>query len=138
MLFFFFLEYYASAMFTHLLRLAISKEPTNVAELSAMFLVDKLDGLSHGMHKREAAGTTMEDYLQLADDYFARKTKPGKKMVSVVCWPSHSGLGELRVKWRCRYIFFLISANNNLELPTENRICGLNNRVDWLTNVQMH
>lgn len=47
-------------------------------------ITDKLDGLSHGMHKREPT-TTMEDYLQLADDYFARKTIPGKKMVSVSC-----------------------------------------------------
>ena len=46
------------------------------------FIADKLDGLSHGMHKREKQNsTTMEDYLQLSDDYYKRKSTPGKKMV---------------------------------------------------------
>ncbi|XP_076464262.1 uncharacterized protein LOC143296296 [Babylonia areolata] len=44
--------------------------------------LDKLDGLAHGMHKSEKqSSTSMEDYLQLSDDYYKRKSTPGKKMV---------------------------------------------------------
>ena len=55
-----------------------------VFHFDCFLFTDKLDGLSHGMHKREKeSSTTMEDYLQLSDDYFKRKSTPGKKMVSL-------------------------------------------------------
>jgi hypothetical protein len=43
-------------------------------------LTDRLDGLAK-RRKAEDKPQTLEDWLQLTDDYDRRKTTPGKKMV---------------------------------------------------------
>ncbi|XP_060085528.1 YLP motif-containing protein 1-like [Ylistrum balloti] len=43
--------------------------------------LDKLDGLRHGKRKRSPDPTSMEDFLQLADDIMSRPSVPGKKRV---------------------------------------------------------
>lgn len=45
------------------------------------FLTDKLDGLQH---RPKHVTQSMEEYLQLADEYFAKQIQdPGKKRVSL-------------------------------------------------------
>jgi hypothetical protein len=52
----------------------------------AMFLfADKLDGLKHDMkkHTQVSSKASMEDLLQVADEYFAKQMRdPGKKRVT--------------------------------------------------------
>jgi hypothetical protein len=60
-------------------------EVTKIQELwlsicDIFWLADRLDGLAK-RRKTEDKPQTLEDWLQLTDDYDRRKTTPGKKMV---------------------------------------------------------
>ena len=49
-------------------------------DMTFWLFLDKLDGLSHGIHKH----TSMEDYLQLSNEYYVKKNTPGQKMVCIL------------------------------------------------------
>lgn len=49
-------------------------------------IIDKLDGLQHGKKKQSAQSSraSMDEFLQLADEYFAKQMQePGKKRVGM-------------------------------------------------------
>lgn len=51
--------------------------------MTAVKLLDKLDGIRLNKRKAESEPQRMEDYLQLPDDYETRTSEPGKKRVTM-------------------------------------------------------
>lgn len=52
-----------------------------------LYLADKLDGLQHGKkkHAEKSSRASMDEFLQVADEYFARQAQePGKKRVNTL------------------------------------------------------
>ena len=64
--------------------MASKKKHTKVFKIlihDSLVLADKLDGLQH---RPKHATQSMDEYLQLADEYFARQIRePGKKRVNL-------------------------------------------------------
>jgi hypothetical protein len=68
---------------THCTKLHISESDGIVFIIYDIFwFTDRLDGLAK-RRKTEDKPQTLEDWLQLTDDYDRRKTTPGKKMVKL-------------------------------------------------------
>jgi hypothetical protein len=69
---------------THYIKFYISKNDGIVIIIyDILWFTDRLDGLAK-RRKTEDKPQTLEDWLQLTDDYDRRKTIPGKKMVKLL------------------------------------------------------